>query len=155
MINWKEDAIVECIRLQEQRKAIQDLRAKDTQISILQTQKKELEEDIAALDKGYLNSIERVDSFIEEQRNLLVAKWDITDKTYECDLGSATLRTTKSLNIVDKKGLIDALLKLEKLPEAIRTWNLSYLRKLKDVDMIEDKVAYYDEHQNVIIKEVR
>ena len=152
--NWKEDAIVESIRLQNQRSSIQDLRAKDNQISTLEAQKKELEEDITALERGYIDSIDKVDSLLKEQYALLLSKWDITDKTYECDRGTATVRTTKSLKVVDKEGLIAVLLSITKLPEAIRSWNLSYLRKLKDVDMINDAIAHYEEHQNVVIKGV-
>ena len=154
MSNWKEEAIVESIRLQKQRLAIQDLRVKDNQLSLLEAQMKEIEEDIAALERGYLDSINKVDTLLQEQHALLLSKWDIVDKTYECDVGTATVRTTKSLNIIDKKGLIQILGAIGKLPEAIRSWHLSYLRKLKDVDMIEDEIASYEEHQNVVIKGV-
>jgi len=154
MGNWKDKVIVECIRLQQQRTAIQDLRAKDEQISMLETKKKEIDEDISALECGYIDSIDKVDTLIEEQRNLLIDEWDILEKTYKCEAGTATVRTTKSLKIQDKKGLVQTLMGIGKLPEAIRSWNLSYLRKLKDVDMISDMVATYEEHQNVVIKGV-
>ena len=154
MSNFKEEAIAECIRLGQQRSAIQDMRAKDTQISTLEAKKSEIEEEIIALERGYSDSIGKADALIEEQHHLLLSKWDIAEKTYECEAGIATVRTTKSLKVQNKEGLILTLLDLKKLPEAIRSWNLSYLRKLKEVDLISDMAASYEEHWNVVIKEV-
>ena len=107
------------------------------------------------LERPYNEEIADIASDIDDLHAILIDGWDIDDKTYECEAGSATIRTTKSLRITNKKGLIATLFDLGQLPECIRTWNLSYLRKLKDVNLIGDEIASYDEHQNVVIKEAR
>jgi len=153
-LDWKEKLIADSIALQKERKTLERARAEDQEIKNVELTMKKVGDALSALEQPYSDKLLDITRDIEMIHVLFIRDWDISDKTYKCDLGSATVRTTKSLKIIDKKGLITVLLSIAKLPEAIRTWNLSYLRKLKDVDMIEDAIASYDEHQNVVIKEV-
>lgn len=155
MTDWKETAISDCIALQTQKNTLEHERAEDQEIKNVESTMKKVVDKLSALERPYIDKITALTADIEKIHDMFIEKWDITEKTCEYGIGTATLRTTKSLNIVDKKRLITVLLNIGKLPEAIRSWNLSYLRKLKDVDMIEDAIAYYDEHQNVIIKGAR
>ena len=145
--------IRDLIALRTRKKIVEQERAEDEDIlnaSILMTK---AVDKIAELEQPYNDKILDIDSNIESLQKNFVDAWDSTDKTYECKTGTATLRTTKSLKINRKEELINVLLNIGKLPECIRSWNLSYLRKLKDVGMIDDEIANYQEHQNVIIKE--
>jgi len=151
--DWKEELITQYIDLQKERVTLEQARAEDQEIKNVELTMKKVVDMLSALEQPYSTKLLDITQGIEKIKEALIDGWDITDKTYECDGGLATIRTTKSLNIIDKKGLISVLLSISKLPEAIRSWNLSYLRKLKDVDMIEDAIADYDEHQNVVIKE--
>ena len=145
--------IRDLIALQTRKKIVEQERAEDEDIlnaSILMTK---AVDKIAELEQPYNDEILDIDTNIESIQKNFVDAWDSTDKTYECKTGTATLRTTKSLKINRKEELINVLMNIGKLPECIRSWNLSYLRKLKDVGMIDDEIANYHEHQNVIIKE--
>jgi len=83
----------------------------------------------------------------------LVDEWLSTeDKTFECNAGTATLRTTKSLHIRNKEKLI-AFLKLNnKLIEFIKSFEITKLRKIKDAGLLDDEIATYDEKRNIAIK---
>jgi len=152
--DWKEELITDCIELQRERVALEQARAEDQEIKNVELTMKKVVAKITELEQPYSDKLLDITRAIEKIYETLIDQWDITEKTCEYDAGTITLRTTKSLNIVDKKQLISVLLNIGKLPEAIRSWNLSYLRKLKDVDLIEDTIAHYEEHQNVIVKEV-
>ena len=150
--DWKEEQITDYFELEIEKEALKQEEAEDQELNNVKSTMQKVMDTLSALEQPYLDKRADIDNALATIRETLITTWDITDKTYECDAGTATVRTTKSLNIVDKKGLIAVLLSITKLPEAIRSWNLSYLRKLKDVDMIEDKIAHYEEHQNVVIK---
>lgn len=152
MSDWKEELITDYIELRIVRTSLEEARAEDEEIKNLELTMKKVANKLSTLEQPYSDKLLDITRDIEKIHETFILSWDITDKTYECDTGTATVRTTKSLNIVDKKQLITVLLNIDKLPDAIRSWNLSYLRKLKDVDMIEDTIATYEEHQNVIIK---
>ena len=152
MSNWKEEAITDYVELEGERVTLEQARAEDQEIKNVEITMKKVVDMLSVLEQPYSTKLLEITQGIEKIKGAIIEGWDITDKTYECDVGTATVRTTKSLRISDKKQLILTLLKIDKLPEAIRTWNISYLRKLKDVDMIDDQIASYDEHQNVVIK---
>lgn len=154
MTDWKEELIADYIKLQRERVALERERAENQEIKNVELTMKKVVDKLSTLEQPYSDKLLNITRAVEKIHETLIQDWDITEKTCEYDIGTATLRTTKSLNIVDEKRLITVLLSIDKLPEAIRSWNLSYLRKLKDVDMIKDAIAHYDEHQNVIIKGV-
>ena len=151
-LDWKEKLITDSIALQKERKTLEQARAEDQEIKNVELTMKKVGDALNALEQPYSDKLLDIARDIEKIQEALIDGWDITDKTYKCDLGSATVRTTKSLNVTDKRELIMTLVGIGKIKEAIRSWNLSYLRKLKDVGMIEDTIAHYDEHQNVVIK---
>lgn len=155
MSNWKEERLADCIELQREKVSLERQLAEDQEIKDAEILLKSAADKLSELEKPYTEKIADIASDINTLHNLFIDKWDIVDKTYECEAGCATIRTTKSLRISNKTGLIATLFDIGKLPECIRTWNLSYLRKLKDVDLIGEAIASYDEHQNVVIKEAR
>jgi len=84
-------------------------------------------------------------------KEALEERWDSQGKTFKCDTGTATIRTTRSLEIKNKVALIALLQKLDKLSDCIKGWDLLYLRKLADVGLIEPTIAEYKEQKNAII----
>ena len=154
MSNWKEELITGYVELERERVTLEQARAEDQEIKNVELTMKKAEATLSALEQPYSTKLLGITQDIEKIKEVLIEGWDITEKTCEYDIGSATFRITKSLKIQDKKELIQTLMGIGKLPEAIRSWNLSYLRKLKDVDIISDAVATYEEHHNVVIKRV-
>jgi hypothetical protein len=142
------------VNLQREKEALEQERAEDQEILNAKLTMEKVAAKISVLERPYNDQISEITEDIEKDHERLIEGWDIPDKTYVCGMGTATLKTTKSLKISDKKRLIAVLLKIDTLEEAIRSWKLSYLRNLKDVDMIEDSIAFYEEHQNVVIKGV-
>ena len=152
MSDWKEELITQCIAFQREKVTLEQARAEDEEIKNVELTMKKVVDKLSALEQPYSDKLLDITRAIEKIHEMLVNRWDIADKTYECRTGTATIRTTKALRITDKERLITLLLNIGKLSKSIRSWNLSYLRKLKDVDMIEDTIANYEEHQNVVIK---
>jgi hypothetical protein len=152
--NWKDQAISEHIALQRRKKTIERERGEDEDILNAALLMKKAVEKITELELPYNNTLLEIDTLIEKLEERFTEGWDVPEKTYKCDTGEATLRTTKALKINNKESLITLLSDIGKLSECIRSWNLSYLRKLKDVDLIDDTIAHYDENQNVIVKGV-
>lgn len=153
MTDWKEDAIIEHNRLKKEIQKLLNDRAKNENLVRLHAQKAELEKEIRMWELPYEQQLDDFGSQNQIWREKLIKEWDIEDKTFKCDAGSATIRTTKSLKIKDKKGLINLLQKIDKLAETIKTWDLTYLRKLADVKLIEEDIVEYEEKQNVVISE--
>ena len=152
--NWKERVIGEYIRV-ENEIAI-ETREMDNDSALNQ-----LLEDQANLNKMVEAKSEKYVKFLREMRqqqanlkDALESNWDIEDKTFKCDAGAATLRTTKSLHIYDKKRLIEFLTTLNILPDFIKTFEIGKLRKIKGAGLIEDSIANWDETKSVIIKGV-
>jgi len=152
MANWKEEAIAEYAYLEQQKIVGAREEAADEELKDARLAMDSAAARYNALAQVYLDKFEEINHAIAMVRDMLQEKWDTEDKTYECNAGSATIRTTKSLEIRDKTQLIQTLVNLDKLQDCVRSWNLSYLRKLKDVALISDEIAYYEEHQNVVVK---
>lgn len=152
MANWKEEAIAEYAALELRKSVVIQVRVDDEELKNAKHAMEAAAAMYSALEQPYNDNIEEINLSIVAVRDILKEKWDTEDKTYECNAGSATIRTTKSLEIRDKTQLIQTLVNLDKLQDCVRSWNLSYLRKLKDVALISDEIAYYEEHQNVVVK---
>lgn len=154
MRDWKEELIVDYLELQRERAILEQERAEDQELKNVESTMTKVADALSTLEQPYKDKIDTLTTDIEKIRGIFKENWDIPDNTFKCKIGTATKRTTKSLRISDKPQLIQVLLNLNKLSECIRTWNLSYLRNLKDVGLIEDMIASYDEHPNVVIKGV-
>ena len=152
MSDWQEDLITNYVKLEKDRAALEQARAEDQEILNVEVTRRKVEDALRTLEQPYSDKLLSITQGIGEIQEAFVDGWGIADKTYECKVGTATLRTTKALKIANKKQLIIVLRDLGKLSESIRSWNLSYLRKLKDVGMITDNEAYFEKHSNVVIK---
>ena len=151
MTDWKEERIGEYCTLSTDIAKLEQSIREDIEIhvkritEIAQTRNLDIEE--AKRRQGVI-------------KGHLVEHWDIEDKTFKCNAGSATLRTTRSLKIDNKEKLISILQQIGKLAQTITGWDLTYLRKLADaglfdVDVGGTNIMHYDEKKNVIIRDVK
>jgi len=148
---WKEKLIAEYANVERNKQATHE-NVKTLAARI------ELEEEIVykqdqleRLKQPYLDTIlecEQRQTGIKEE---LVKRWDIEDKTFKCDAGTATLRTTKSLVIRDKNKLIDFLSLNKKLTEYVKAFDTSKLRKIRETGLIGNDVIDWDEKKSMMI----
>ena len=152
-INWKEERIIRYTELITEKTNINRELETDAEINKLKIEYEDLSDAIATLQYPFQKRIEAIE---EQQANIkseLVKRWDIPEKTYECDTGIATLRTTKSLRINNKSKLVEFLILNKKLVDFIKSFEISKLRKIKDAGMLGEEIASWDENKNVVIKE--
>ena len=152
MRNWRTDRIAEYAKLEASKKALEKRWEENIALNKLQTELRKVLDKIEEAEKPYRAS---VDARTQQQAGIkseLVDTWsDTEEKTFECDAGTATLRTTKSLNIRDKEKLIAFLELNKKLTDFIKSFEIIKLRKIKDAGMIEDEIATWDIKRNVAI----
>lgn len=151
--NWKAESIAKYAELEAYRKSIENDLANNSTINKLNEELETARTKLIEAEKPYY---ERINGFLQQQAGIkleLVDTWgDTEEKTFECDAGTATLRTTKSLNIRSKEKLVEFLAILGKLPEFIKTFETAKLRKIKEAGLLEDEVATWDEKRSIAIK---
>jgi hypothetical protein len=152
--NWKEALIADYLRLREDIAAERDAMDSDPDLNMLYKKQKKLNESIETMESLYRLNIETRERQQTDIRRELEQNWDIEDKTFRCDAGTAMLRTTKSLVIKDKGKLIEFLQTVKKLGECIRNFDVTKLRKFKEAGLIENGVAEWDEKKNVVIRAI-
>ena len=153
--DWKREKIGDYRALSAIVAQCQESILDDEKINALLEKKLQTQKDIDALCIDRHKTIAEARQEQQMIKMELLDHWDIDAKTFKCDMGSATLRTTKILEINDQKELLCLLFRLERLESAIRTLNTTYLKKLKDADMIPDVMAYYKSTTNVAITEAK
>lgn len=150
--NWKEERIAEYAKLTTDKDKVTREMESDTEINKLIEHYKNMSDAIATQQYPFLTKVEAIEQQQAGIKLELIEKWDIKEKSFKCDIGEATLRTNRSLHIRDKAKLIEFLISIKKLPEFIKSFETAKLRKVKDVGMLDDDIATYDEKQNVAIK---
>jgi hypothetical protein len=156
MTEWKEVLINDYFTIDaviaEHEKALRD----DKKLNTLKKQRDKIEDEILEHSRTLTNLIHEAEMKRISIKEQLTKKWDIEDKTFKCDTGSATLRTTKSLIVTDKMALVGRLAEIlnneQKAFDCIRSFDLSTIRKYMDVDLIAGYIAHYDKKQSVVIK---
>jgi hypothetical protein len=160
MPDWKEEVIAEYISYQKGLTYVKRERSEDPILKELQEEKEILRRKTNEAYKPYEVEIAGYLQHIEELQQKLLTCWDTSDKTFKCKVGSATIRTTRSLKVDDKETLISTLQRIGKLTQCITGWDLAYLRKLADagmfdVDWGEPTSVHYDEKMSVVIRGVK
>lgn len=150
---WKKERIVEYAALEINKHAWEKNMEEATFLKNLRT---ELEAARVKLDEAEKHYNEKLDAIAQQQAGIkleLAEGWgSFADKTSECDAGTATLRITRSLQIKSKEKLIDFLTTINKLPDFIKTFEITKLRKIKDAGLLGDEIVSYDEKKGVAIK---
>ena len=153
MRNWRTDRIAEYARLENEIDIETHELVTDPERNRLIKEKEKLNEMIELAEGLYIKNIEAARQQQAGIKLELVDAWgDTEDKTFKCDAGTATLRTTKSLNIRSKEKLVAFLELNKKLTEFIKSFEITKLRKIKDAGMIEDEIATWDVSRSVAIK---
>lgn len=159
MSNWKEALINDYFTIDaiiaEHEKSLRD----NEKLNTLKKQRDKIEDEILERSRGLTNLIREAEMKRKSIKEQLTEKWDIEGKTFKCDTGLATLRTTKSLIVTDNLALLDRLGEIigssQKACDCIRNFDLSAIRKYMDADLIDWHIAHYDEKQSVSIKGVK
>jgi hypothetical protein len=161
MADWKAVRIAVYLALAYEKRLVEEEMRKNPSLLRLKKEIEKLEEQQEMQVSRYKRELVDYDTKMRSIQDELVEGWNIDAKTFKCDVGSATMRTTRSLKIDNKEKLIIALQKMGKLTRTITTgWDLTYLRKLADsglfdVDVGEMNIVHYDEKRNVIIHDVK
>jgi len=150
--DWKELRIVEYATLEKEIAIERNEMFSDPELNHLTLEREKLDKLIISSGEMYIKNIEAAQQQQAGIKLELAEKWDTEDKTFECDVGTATLRTTKSLHIRSKEKLVAFLELNKKLTEFIKGFEVAKLRKIKDAGMLEDEIATWDEKKNVAIK---
>ena len=150
--NWKPESIAKYAQTEAAKLQILHDITSDAEIYLLSERLAKTEAELATKKQPYLDKILECEQLQTGIKAELVDAWGTTeDKTFECDAGTATLRTTKSLNIRSKEKLVAFLELNKKLTDFIKSFEITKLRKIKDAGMIEDEIATWDIKHNVAI----
>jgi len=153
MEKWRTDRIVEYARLEAERQALSKRWEENITITLLQIEVKKALDKLEDAEKPYHVSIGALNQQQTGIKSELVESWSSTeDKTFECDVGTATLRTNRSLKIRSKAKLVEFLATLNKLPDFVKTFDVTKLRKIKDAGLLDDDIASYEEKKSIAIK---
>ena len=159
MVDWKEEIINEYHALENRKQITIEVMEKKVSISNLRSQIEDAKRQLLEQEREYREDIRACEYEMAKIREDLMERWDIEGKSFKCDKGSATIRTTKSLIITDNGALIDRLTDIlddsGRACDCIRTFDLSAIRKYMDVDLIACDIAHYDEKRNVVISAVK
>jgi uncharacterized tellurite resistance protein B-like protein len=156
MTDWKEGVLREYHILERGRQMVAEKMAKNPSLSKLRLQIKEAQQQLAEQEQEYREDISNCNFETQKIKDDLIERWDIEGKSFECDEGGITIRTTRSLKIDNKERLISTLQQIGKLTQCIKGWDLTYLRKLADVSLLdvdegETNIVHFDEKRNVVI----
>ncbi len=160
MADWKEEGIAAYHSLELKKEILEGSMALNPYLSNLKSQIEEIEIEVQEGEKNYRAEINECNLKMQIIRDNLIERWDIEGKSYKCDEGSAIIRTTRALKVNDKEKLISTLQQIGKLTQCIKSWDLTYLRKLADADLLdadvgETNIVHYDEKKNVVISNVK
>lgn len=144
--------------LEEEKQRQQELRHKDADILVLkqrlgalEQQEAELQKFLRANEEIYLQRIAFANDRQSEIKSEIASRWNVLSKTYKSNIATVTLRVTKSLIVGSKAKIIDVLARNNKLVEGISKFDLRLLRKFKEVGLLPDDAARFEESKNVTI----
>ena len=110
-----------------------------------------LKEPYLSKMRGEEKILKDVDECIAAIKDTITKGWTLGTKEYKSATGSITMRTTKSLIVTSKEKVVEVLRTNGKVSEGIKTFQLTFLRKLKDVGILPDDAAHYLPKQSVVI----
>ena len=152
----KEELIRAYHNIEQEKKWVKEKMDKNPSLSKLRLLLEDTKHQLDVEEWGYKEDIAIYDKRLQVIKEDLMAGWDIAGKSFKCGAGSATIRTTRSLEIDNKAKLIGILQEIGKLEVCIKSWDLTYLRKLADADLFEGfGVMHYNEKKSVVIGDVK
>ena len=153
MTNVLDSLIEEYISEQKEREIVQlDIDSNPSLITLL-AQRETINKEIEKILIPYKDNLNTINSSMDNILKSVEENWNQEGKSYKCDAGIATLRTTKSIKIVNKDELVDFLTRNNILNKNIKTFNMSQLRNIKKSGLLEDDIAKWDEKKSFNIKQ--
>jgi len=153
MKKWRTDQIAKYAQLENEIALGTNEMVTDPDLIKLMKEQAKLNDMIALGKEFYTKTIASAREMQADIKIQLNESWtESEDKTFKCDAGTATRRMNRSLNIVDTAKLVEFLTTLKKLPNFIKTFEISKLRKLKDAGLLGDEIVSYEENPTVAIK---
>ena len=149
--DWKEARIVEYAHTESEKVQTQKNMMLLPEVIELEEEIAYKQDQLCHIKELYLDRILKCEQLQTGIKQELVEKWDIEDKTFECDTGAATLCITKSLNIRNKEKLISLLGIIGKLPEFVKSFETAKLRKIKDAGLLDNEIASWNEKKSIAI----
>ena len=149
--DWKEERIAEYAKLETAKQQIQNDMNLDAELNKIETSIKAWLERADRLKKPYFDKTLECEQQQAGIKLELAEKWNIPGKTFGCNAGTATLRTTRSLIIRNKQKLIEFLTLNKKLTEFIKSFEITKLRKIKDAGLLASEIATWDEKRSISI----
>lgn len=153
--NWKSEKIADYCALSGLIQRYQDEITNDVKIQKLQKEQYRIIEEIEKLCNDRMQTIAEMKREQHMIKDELLEHWDSDNKTFKCDIGSATVRTTHTLTIKNRAGMLDTLMHIGKLSEAVQSFNIHYLKELKNVGMIPDQFAELEATHTIAITGVK
>lgn len=144
----------EYLELEAKIKDIEHGKEIDTNIIIIKDYITKLTEKQAKIEDVYN---QRLQPLLTRREVLLTGLKNLYNGTKKKQFGLLMLsyRITKSLKILDPTGIVETLQKINKVDEGVKSFNLMFLRKLADADVLPEDVAKFEENINVKIEEIR
>jgi hypothetical protein len=153
MTNVLESLIGEYISEQKEREIVQrDIDTNSSLITLL-VQREKINKEIEKILIPYKDNLNTINSSMDNILKLVDENWNQEGKSYKCNTRIATIRTIKSLKIINKDELVDFLTRNNILNKNIKTFDMLQLRKIKDSGLLEDDIAKWDEKKSFNIKQ--
>ena len=143
----------EYLDLETKIKGIEHQKEIDTNIIIIKDYITKLTEKQAKIEDVYN---QRLQPLLTRKEELLTGFKNLYDGTKKKQFGLLMLlyRITKSLKILDPTGIVETLQKINKVKEGVKSFDIMFLRKLADADVLPEAVAKFEEKVNVKVEEV-
>lgn len=113
-----------------------------------------LEGTIAKVEAPYIGTLSCLTAEIESLKGMVVVMLRADDKkTVDLDTAKVQMKTTKSVKVLDKAGLVGILAKIKGgIENGVKTFDMKYLRKAMELeDAVPNDVATFEEKYNVYV----
>ena len=116
-------------------------------------------EELDDIKRPYIERAQENREIIQHAEELILEEMikEPDKKTIDFDIAKVQMKTTKSVKVLDKKALVDALTNMKGgIEKGVKTFALPYIRKLMEVDeeLLED-IAAFDEKHSIYVKRIQ
>ena len=144
----------EYLELDTKVREIEKQKNTDTNLIIIKDYITNLTEKQSKIEDVYN---QRLQPLISRREELLTEFKNLYGGTKKKQFGLLMLsyRITKSLKVLDPKGIVETLQKINKVKEGVKSFDIMFLRKLADADVLPEDVAKFEENVNVRVEEAK
>ena len=143
----------EYLELDTEIREVEKQKNTDTNLIIVKDYITKLTEKQAKIEEVYN---QRLQPLLTRREELLTGFKNLYDGTKKKQFGLLMLsyRITKSLKVLDPTGIVETLQKINKVKEGVKSFDIMFLRKLADADVLPEVVAHFVEKVNIKVEEV-